>query len=287
MHAMAAEAVDIGRALHSPYVLSRALTALGNALLARAAPDQARPLLAEAVALGRKLGSPHVLGLALQGLGDAAAARGELDAARNHYADSVDAFRHNTNQPRLLDAIESLAGLAGQAGQLETVLRLAGATDRWRQRLGVPAPPRSQRLLAGHLAHARRALGLQRAEGCWTAGQSMSLDDACALALLPPELANADPPEPALQSPAERARLSSREIEVARLVGQGLTNVEIAAVLVIGRRTVQTHVGHLLAKLGLSSRAQIAVWVTRNLAAAENSADPIRHLADAAATAHA
>ena len=54
---------------------------------------------------------------------------------------------------------------------------------------------------------------------------------------------------------------TKREIEVAGLIAEGLTNKEIAARLVISPRTVQGHVEHLLVKLGFTSRAQIAVWV--------------------------
>ena len=54
--------------------------------------------------------------------------------------------------------------------------------------------------------------------------------------------------------------LSSREWEVARLVGQGMTNRQIAAALYVSERTAQNHVQHILTKLGLANRSQIAVW---------------------------
>ena len=54
--------------------------------------------------------------------------------------------------------------------------------------------------------------------------------------------------------------LSSREIEVARLVATGATNREIATMLSIAPKTVAAHVEHILAKLGVSRRAQIAAW---------------------------
>jgi DNA-binding CsgD family transcriptional regulator len=54
--------------------------------------------------------------------------------------------------------------------------------------------------------------------------------------------------------------LSSREREVAALIARGLTNRQIAAALVIAERTASTHVVHILNKLGVHSRAQIAAW---------------------------
>jgi DNA-binding CsgD family transcriptional regulator len=54
--------------------------------------------------------------------------------------------------------------------------------------------------------------------------------------------------------------LSSRELEVADLVAKGLTNREIAERLFISTRTVESHVGHIKAKLGFGRRARIVAW---------------------------
>jgi DNA-binding CsgD family transcriptional regulator len=62
----------------------------------------------------------------------------------------------------------------------------------------------------------------------------------------------------AAQDPFE---LSARELEVARLVADGLSNPAIASALFISVPTVKTHVSHILAKLGLESRVQLASWV--------------------------
>jgi DNA-binding NarL/FixJ family response regulator len=67
-----------------------------------------------------------------------------------------------------------------------------------------------------------------------------------------------DPPRPAA---GPRPPLTKREREVAGLIAQGLTNRQIGARLFIAERTVDTHVGRILAKLGCSSRAQVAVIV--------------------------
>jgi DNA-binding NarL/FixJ family response regulator len=58
-----------------------------------------------------------------------------------------------------------------------------------------------------------------------------------------------------------RDGLTRREREVVELVAGGLSNREIADRLVISERTAETHVSSVLAKLGLPSRARIAVWV--------------------------
>lgn len=58
--------------------------------------------------------------------------------------------------------------------------------------------------------------------------------------------------------------LTVREEEVLRLVTTGLSNKEIAALLFISDGTVKSHVEHILRKLGVSDRAQAAVWAVRN-----------------------
>jgi DNA-binding NarL/FixJ family response regulator len=61
--------------------------------------------------------------------------------------------------------------------------------------------------------------------------------------------------------PPRHDHLSPREREVAALIARGLTNRQIAGFLVIGERTVHTHVANILGKLDLTSRTQIAAWV--------------------------
>ena len=62
-------------------------------------------------------------------------------------------------------------------------------------------------------------------------------------------------------SAKERNALSPREWQVARLVARGYTNQQIATDLVLTPGTVANHVAHILTKLDLQSRTQVAVWV--------------------------
>ncbi len=78
-----------------------------------------------------------------------------------------------------------------------------------------------------------------------------------ALARLPKERTTAA----SRANPQDLQGLTAREREVALLIGRGRSNCEIAAMLVVGERTVETHVSNMLAKLGGASRRQIAAWV--------------------------
>jgi DNA-binding CsgD family transcriptional regulator len=70
-----------------------------------------------------------------------------------------------------------------------------------------------------------------------------------------------------IRAPRDRRRdgeLSPRELEVAQLVAQGLSNSAIATRLFLSRSTVTSHISHILTKLGVSSRSQIATWVAQH-----------------------
>ena len=88
----------------------------------------------------------------------------------------------------------------------------------------------------------------------WAEGARLGVDDAIALAF-----GTAKP------RPASPAGLSARELEVAGLVAEGLSNKAIAARLHLSVRTVESHVRHVLAKVGLDNRTQLATWATERV----------------------
>ncbi len=100
----------------------------------------------------------------------------------------------------------------------------------------------------------RQALGGERFETARRRGMALSVPEAIALA----RNETAAPIAPAPANP-----LTKREREIAELVAQGLGNREISERLVLAKRTVDSHIEHIFSKLGFTSRAQIAAWVSR------------------------
>ena len=89
----------------------------------------------------------------------------------------------------------------------------------------------------------------------------MSLETALALASAAEEgVAVSQRAGHVLPRDGEQRQLSPRELEVARLVAQGMTSRQIGVALFITEGTAALHVKHILAKLGFISRAQVAAW---------------------------
>jgi DNA-binding NarL/FixJ family response regulator len=81
------------------------------------------------------------------------------------------------------------------------------------------------------------------------------------------------PEPPARVARTERhAVLTGRQLEIARLVADDLTNRQIADRLFLSERTVETHITNILNKLGFGSRIQISRWVTESAPAAATPA---------------
>jgi DNA-binding CsgD family transcriptional regulator len=150
--------------------------------------------------------------------------------------------------------LEVFAHLAVVEGQAERALRLA-AMVRAQQRtiLGTDAPTWS--FMERWLAPAREALGERRAMAAWVAGETASMDEALHLALQQEGVQTPDGPSETWLA------LSPREREVSLLVAEGPSNRQIADRLVVGERTIETHLHSLLRKFGFRSRFQVAEWV--------------------------
>jgi DNA-binding NarL/FixJ family response regulator len=130
-------------------------------------------------------------------------------------------------------------------GASETIRLSAGAS--------VMAP------LAPFIAHAEEsateALGTARFRTEFEAGRRLGRESAVRLALGEPDTAGK------LSSDGVRYKLGARQLEVAQLVAKGLSNRQIASILFLSERTVDSHVRTILNKLGFNSRAQIAGWI--------------------------
>ena len=188
---------------------------------------------------------------------------GSIGQARQHLAESLRLSHSTGSRIGVARGLEAFAVLAGAEDRPEVAVRLTAAASALREAAGFPAlsGARAER----YLAPARR-LGEPAVARLWAQGLAMSSDAAVALALGGPEaaggrdtitLAAVGGYEVAAAPPGT---LTPRECEVAALVASGGSNKAIAEELVISPATAARHVANILAKLGFSSRAQIAAW---------------------------
>ena len=153
---------------------------------------------------------------------------------------------------------ESLAWVECALGDHERSATLLGAADRLWEIMGRPLRT-YQHLYPLHEAceaELHQRLGDKRFDAAFDKGRTFSVDHGIAFAL------GEEPGPSAPARPAEETVLTAREREIAELIADGLSNLEIAARLTISKRTAETHAQNILIKLGFRSRTQIASWVT-------------------------
>ncbi|WP_020667823.1 ATP-binding protein [Amycolatopsis nigrescens] len=218
--------------------------------------DHGRAVLTECVNTCAQRGEVFWRGWALWSRGAAEYLDGDLAVAREYCEDVLRLHSQVDDRVVIGFTLTVLAGCAARTGQPNRAAILQGAAMSVWQTLGA-WPTRYQAFIEPLQADTDTvtgALGWDVAAKEFAAGVAMPLDEAITYAL-------GEPPGPA-QAPSAEV-LTPRETEIARLVAEGLTNQEIADRLVIARRTAETHVAHILTKLGRTNRAQIAVWMTK------------------------
>jgi non-specific serine/threonine protein kinase len=184
--------------------------------------------------------------------------QGDAERAADSALDSLRLAREFSEQWVIALCLEILAWAAGGERGLQRAARLMGAADRLWRRIGAPLLG-MRHLVSVHeqeRERVRRALGRKAFDAEFGRGQEMRTNAAIGYAL-----AERTPVPATAASQRPDAALTRREHEVAALIAEGMTNKEIAAKLVIARRTAEAHIEHILGKLGFTSRTQIAAWV--------------------------
>lgn len=261
--ALCEQSLAISRALGDPRGIASWLANLGLIMLARGDDQRAQELCEESLAirkaLGYKGGCAHTLAI----LGRIALDQGAYERATACYKESLTLRQETGEQEGIATALEGLAAVTGMQGQPVSAARLYGFAESLRTLLGAPLTPIDRPAYQQTVAAIRAQLDEPTFLKAWTAGQAMTLEDAIAEAvqvkareIIPPTTPLA-PVETPSTSPARRNPfgLTAREIEVLRLVPQGLTTTQIAAQLMISPRTADAHLRSIYRKLEVSSRA--------------------------------
>jgi predicted ATPase/DNA-binding CsgD family transcriptional regulator len=232
-----------------PFVLNR----VGHEAYELGDWSRAEAVLEEALERWRRLGAPWGTGIVLGKLGDVAQARGDQARAAALYRESLDFWQSQGE----LGAVEILTGVARLAAkeQPEAAVRLFAAAEAIQRRVGLIPAPSLRAKNERTLAIARDALGQEKFDAAWMAGEDLPMDQAVAEAQTVTVEASRLAQLDLDRGPSAAAGgLTSRELEVLKLVAAGLTNAQVAQELFLSPRTVNAHLNSIYHKLGVSSR---------------------------------
>ena len=230
-------------------IVARSLPGLVAALRHLGRRDEAQRLADRALALARKLDVPHLVADALEQSARLVAADDPSAAEDLHHEALALRVDHGL-RTFMVDNLDALAELAGRAESFAEAVRLLAASDAARAAMGYPRPPIDRAQHEAIVARLRAALGDRAFADLWAEGAGLSLDDAVAYA----RRARGTRDRPS----TGWASLTPTELDVVRLVAEGLTNPEIGSRLFISRATVKTHLSHVYAKLDVSNRTELA-----------------------------
>ncbi len=183
-----------------------------------------------------------------------AIAEGEPEQAERDAQDALASAADAKAYLHVPDILDHLADLAARSGGHREAVRLFGAAHAIRDRAGAAARGGAEYDAA--LVALREALGEASFESGWSEGDALSVEEAIAYARRG-------------RGGRKRAAtgwgaLTPTELDVAKLVSEGLGNKEIAARLFVSPRTVQSHLTHVYAKLSVTSRMQLAREAARH-----------------------
>ncbi|WP_158647627.1 LuxR C-terminal-related transcriptional regulator [Actinoplanes sp. ATCC 53533] len=209
------------------------------------------------LAICRARGDRYLLAYGLNNLARADFALGRLESAAAHAQEALRLRRSLPDAMTLIFSLDLLTEITAATGDFERAATFLGAAHhRWQS---FRPSVRHWKVLAepneGWRTRTRQALGETAYAAAVRRGAEFTVDDVISYA-------QGQHVESAPGADAHRsdAPLTRREAQVAELIAQGMSNKQIAEKLVISQRTAESHVEHILQKLGLVSRIQVASW---------------------------
>jgi DNA-binding CsgD family transcriptional regulator len=270
-----------------PWGVSWGLHSLGEAAHRAGDLREAAVRYEESLAINRRLGVRETIGELLHDLGHLAVDAGDPRAAATRFAESLALLREVGKAHGVAKCLAGLARVAAAEGDAGRAGRLFGAATAQLEALGLVGAPADRQVDGARVIGAREALmaaGASEADftAAWATGRAMPLEEALGYALgaaapeRSPELrsdpaagtlvgagSSAAPGGPRASAASGRpwpCGLTTREVEVLRLLAARRSNKEIAEALVLSVRTVERHVANIFDKLGVHDRREASAY---------------------------
>jgi DNA-binding CsgD family transcriptional regulator len=249
------ESLDMAQKDGDKFRTAHVLNTLGDLSRLERNYAEAAETYSRGLHLLRELDAQRDLASLASNLGFVSLHQGDIERAHQLLLESMDIHQAQQNKPGMIECLVGFAATAVQSGQPGAGVRLFSAAAAISERPSISVWKATQLEAETYLDLARSKLTDGKFQAEQTAGRALSLDQAVEIAR---QLqVHSRTMSRTAVSPEE---LTPREHEVAALIAQGKTNRQIADELVLSKRTVEKHVGNILARLELTSRTQVARW---------------------------
>ena len=261
-------ALSLARLMRVKQVELNALNTVCGISIARGRLGRAIQAGEQCLALSKNRGEFWVRGYVLNFLGQAHWLRGERSYAEALARESVVCKHAVDDRNGLTIALETLAWMAAERGQHQRAGCLLGAAERVRDESALTLIELFRVQHDRSVTVAVQGVGQRSFDAAFARGRAMTIDEGVAFAM-----EDKRPPKPAPAARGEpQSELTRRQLEIARLVADGLSNRQIAARLFLSERTVETHITNILNRLGLASRVQLSRWIANTTASGATGA---------------
>lgn len=249
------ECLDLALRDGDAFRIAHTLNFLGDLSRCEQNYAEAQNLYEKSAVLLRELGAQHDLASILFNLGFTYLHQDEIEQSLSLFKESMTIHLSQQNKPGMIECLIGFAACAVKSGLYGTGVRLFAASTAIGGQNDISRWLTTQKEIEKYFGVAQSNLSKKELQEEQLAGRIMFLEQAIACAMKLQLLLGIGSPEV-----DEVDNLTLREFEVASLIGQGMSNLEIAAELILSKRTIETHVSHILSKLGFSNRAQIMRW---------------------------
>ena len=232
-----------------------ALTLVGQVALQQGKTDEASTRLKESVRLYREEGNRWGVARSVLLLAHQSALQGDTIGAQARYEESLSVAIELSLKGFIASGLKGLGIVVAARRQYAWSARLWGAAEHLREARDVSIPAA---MYEQAVREVRKHLGELAFSQAWKEGQGLSPQEALSMSMqeaaIQPQPEKVEPAQSLRRVSSYPAGLTAREVEVLRLVAQGLTDAQVADQLVISHRTVTTHLTSIYNKLGVNSR---------------------------------